>query len=245
MAERRHESEAALVARLRSGDAAAFGALVDDLHARLIALARTFTSSPALAEDIVQETWLGVIRGLRGFEGRSSLRTWIFSILVRRARTMASREARRGEVPLEPRAVGGESGAIEWEPGAGKIGLWKESPVPWGLQDPAALLQSKEALEVIRQALEALPASQRQVVLLRDVEDVAAAEICNILGVSETNLRVLLHRGRARIRRALDHYLRGDPPRPGPARPQPGATRPKVARPGQPPGGPGTTGETT
>jgi RNA polymerase sigma-70 factor (ECF subfamily) len=194
-----------LLARLRSGDEAAFGALVDGLHARLVALASTFTSSPALAEDIVQETWLAVIRGLRGFEGRSSLRTWIFSILVRRARTIAAREARRATAPIESR---NGDGPVEWEPGRGRIGLWEETPVPWALEDPAAIHQSREALEVVRAALAELPVAQRQVVLLRDVEDVSAADACNILDLSETNQRVLLHRGRARIRRALDRYLR-------------------------------------
>lgn len=203
------ESEEHLLRRLRTGDEAAFAALVDDLHGRLVAFARTFTSSPALAEDIVQETWLGVIRGLPGFEGRSSLRTWVFSILVRRARTMAAREARRAEVPLGPAGTNGV--APEWEPGAGRIGLWNGKITPWHLEDPEALLRSKETLGVVAGALEGLPAAQRQVVMLRDIEDVAPADICNILGVSGTNLRVLLHRGRARIRRALDDHLRESP----------------------------------
>jgi len=216
----KHETEDLLLVRLRDGDAAAFAQLVDGLHGRLLALARTFTSSPTLAEDIVQETWLGVIRGLPGFEQRSSLRTWIFSILVRRARTMASREKRRAALPLDPPG----SPEIEWEPGGGRVGLWDQRPVPWGLEDPASVFQSMEALEVIRKAVDALPASQRQVVLLRDSEDVAPEVICNILGVSETNLRVLLHRGRARIRRALDDYLRGDTAEP-PTRSRPVAAR--------------------
>jgi RNA polymerase sigma-70 factor (ECF subfamily) len=195
----------ALVARLRSGDETAFAALVDHLHARLLALAATFTASRALAEDIVQETWLAVIRGLHGFEGRSSLSTWIFSILVRRARSMAVREARRA-APVRP--AGDADAGEEWEPGRGRVGLWDQKPVPWALEDPAAIQQSHEALEVVLAALAALPDSQRQVVLLRDVEDVPARDVCNILDLSETNLRVLLHRGRARVRRALDRYVR-------------------------------------
>lgn len=196
------ETEDALLVRLRSGDEKAFAAVVDDLHSRLLSLASTFTSSPALAEDIVQETWLAVVRGLHAFEGRSSLRTWIFSILVRRARTMAAREARR--MPESP----SRGAIVEWEPGRGSVGLWEETPVPWTLEDPAAIYQSGEALEVVRAALVALPEAQRQVVLLRDVEDVPANDVCNILGLRETNQRVLLHRGRARIRRALDRYVR-------------------------------------
>ncbi len=206
MSDMQADRERLLVRRLRSGDETAFAELVDSMHGRLLAFARTFTSSPALAEDIVQETWLGVIRGLAGFEERSKLRTWIFGILVRRARTLAAREARRSEVPLEA----GDDGepTQEWVPGAGKAGLWTERPVPWGLEDPALALRTAEAARVIREAVESLPPVQRQVVLLRDVEDVGAQEVCNILSVSETNLRVLLHRGRARIRRALDRHLR-------------------------------------
>jgi RNA polymerase sigma-70 factor (ECF subfamily) len=195
-------TEEKLLARLRAGDEAAFAQLVDDLHARLVAMAATFTTSPALAEDIAQETWLAVIRGVRRFEGRSSLRTWIFSILIRRARTMAAKEAKRAVPPQEVAEV-------EWEPGRGRAGLWTERPRPWGLEDPAAVFQTKEALEVVRKAIEQLPPVQRQVVLLRDVEDVSALDVCNILQISETNQRVLLHRGRARIRRALDCYVRG------------------------------------
>ena len=198
--------EEALLARLRSGDEAAFAALVDDLHRRLRALAGTFTSSSALAEDVVQETWLAVIRGLRGFEGRSSLRTWIFSILVRRARTLAAREARRADTGVMTGGEGGDPG--EWEPGRGRFGLWESTPVPWALADPAAIYQSREVLEVVGAALGGLPEAQQQVVLLCDVEGLPAKEVCNILDLSETNQRVLLHRGRARIRRAIDRYVR-------------------------------------
>lgn len=208
--------EAALLAKLRSGDEAAFAALVDDLHGRLLAFASTFTSSSALAEDIAQETWLAVIRGLGGFEARSSLKTWIFSILVRRARTMAARDARQSEPG--PRAAGAlPASEVEWEPGQGRRGLWEHAPVPWALEDPASIHQSREALEVLQSALEALPETQRQVVLLRDVEDLPAVDVCNVLDLSETNQRVLLHRGRARLRKALDGYVRDGARPPSPA----------------------------
>jgi RNA polymerase sigma-70 factor, ECF subfamily len=198
------ESEASLLTRLRAGDETAFVSLVTLLNCRLQALASTFTSSVTLAEDIVQEAWLAVIRGLDGFEGRSALRTWIFSILVRRARTLAARESRRaGSVP----GNGSRSGD-EWDLGRGRAGLWEGAPEPWTLDDPAAIYQSAEALEIVRAALESLPEAQRQVVLLRDVEDVPPRDICNILEITETNMRVLLHRGRARVRRALDQYVR-------------------------------------
>ena len=200
------DSEDGLVARLQSGDESAFCTLVDELHSRLLVLAGTITTSRALAEDIVQETWLAVIRGLGSFEGRSSLRTWIFSILIRRGRTLAARESRKA-TPLN--GVAGHSGKVEWEPGQGRIGLWDEAPVPWGLEDPANAFQTREAFEVIERAIAQLPTLQRQVLALRDMEDVPAEDICNILKLSETNRRVLLHRARAHVRAALDRYVRG------------------------------------
>jgi DNA-directed RNA polymerase specialized sigma24 family protein len=97
---------------------------------------------------------------------------------------------------------------LEWEQGAGRLGLWEQAPVSWGIADPATMFQSREMLDLVRHALQNLPERQRQVVLLRDVEDLGSAEVCNILEISETNQRVLLHRGRARVRRALDRFLR-------------------------------------
>jgi RNA polymerase sigma-70 factor (ECF subfamily) len=199
------ETEADRIACLRAGDEAAFAALVEELHGPLLAFARTFTASRALPEEIVQETWLAVIRGLARFEGRSSIRTWVFSILVRRARTMAVREARQGAISA---GNGRPDRGPEWAPGLGRVGLWDETPVPWHLDDPASLHQGAEALEVVNAALEALPEAQRQVVLLRDVEGHSSEEACNSLQLSETNQRVLLHRGRAAVRRALDRYVR-------------------------------------
>ena len=201
--------EQALLARLRAGDERAFGALVDGLHCRLVALARTFTPSEAVAEEAVQETWLAVIRGLRGFEGRSSLRTWIYAILVRRARTLGRRERREAAGPLP---------ADETLPaGLSPAGDWERPPAPWGLEDPAAAAAGRETFEVVERALAAMPRSQRRVVLLRDIEGRPAAEVCNILALSETHQRVLLHRGRARIRAALDRVLGagGEPGRNG------------------------------
>src|SRR5205085_8717586 len=157
---------------------------------------------------------MAVVRGLEGFEGRCSLTTWILSILIRRARTITAHDARRRGISLSFEAPELDGATGEWEPGRGKQGLWEGRPVPWGLQDPAAIFQSREALQVLQQALQALPDAQRRVVLLRDVEDVSASEICNMLAISETNQRVLLHRGRSHIRRALDAYLRWERPSP-------------------------------
>jgi RNA polymerase sigma-70 factor, ECF subfamily len=213
MSEQSESVEAALITRLRSGDQNAFSSLVDDLHGGLLAFAKTFTSSSSLAEDMVQETWLGVIRGLHAFDARSSLKTWIFSILMRRARTMSARDARQGG----RRSDAPSSSEAEWEPGRGRLGLWEQTPVPWALQDPATIFQSGEALEVLQAAMDTLPEMQRQVVLLRDVEGLPAADVCNILDLSETNQRVILHRGRARLRRALDRYVQDGARPPSPA----------------------------
>ena len=103
-----------------------------------------------------------------------------------------------------------DGSSVEWEPGGGRVGLWEESPKPWHLDDPASVLQSRELIEVLERALESLPELQRQVVLLRDVEDVPSTEVCNVLDITETNQRVLLHRGRARVRKALDRFLRDE-----------------------------------
>lgn len=205
MSERPAHSNDAFLEELRSGDETAFAELVEELHGGLLGFARTFTSSPALAEDIVQETWLAVIRGLSAFEGRASIKTWIYSILVRRARTLAARDAKHSGGWAEAPPAGGE---VEWEPGQGRRGLWDDKPVPWSYEDPAAIYQSHEVLEVVQLALDTLPEVQRQVVMLRDVEGLTASEVCNILELTETNQRVVLHRGRARLRKALDRYLR-------------------------------------
>ncbi len=117
-----------------------------------------------------------------------------------------------------PVAARKEKGAgVEWEPGQGRRGLWEATPVPWALEDPAAIQQSREALEVLQAALDGLPDAQRRVVLLRDVEGMQAVDVCNVLDLSETNQRVLLHRGRARLRRALDQYVRDGARPPSPA----------------------------
>src|SRR5205814_81336 len=141
------------------------------------------------------------------------------------ARTMAAREARR------ERSYGdaGEdlSEGAEWRPGAGRSGLWEHSPLPWEGLDPAQLYQSEEALQIVQVALDALPENQRRCVFLRDVEGLSGEETCNILGLEETNVRVLLHRGRARIRRALDAYVLDG------SRPQSAATPARSSRPGK------------
>ncbi len=208
-----HDRE--LAARLWAGDESAFEALVDEYQGRLARLARYFCRDEAVVEEAVQETWLAVIRGIGAFEGRAPLRSWIFSILANQARRLGAREKRMAQSPSgaprperdpDPDAEDGE----EREPGMGPHGQWERPPVPWGLEDPASVVLRHETLDVIAGALDALPERQRRVVLLRDVEGLSAEEACNILGVTETNERVLLHRGRVRVRRALDAYLRDE-----------------------------------
>jgi RNA polymerase sigma-70 factor, ECF subfamily len=187
-------AEEELVERLRAGDEDAFTAVVRAHHASLCRLARTFVGSGAVAEEVVQDTWLAVVRGLHGFEGRSSLRTWLFHILVNRARTTATRE-HRGDSSLDPDAERFDG-----------TGVWSSPPVPWSEQVEDRVVAA-QAAGLARDLLETLPDAQRRVVLLRDVEGLSAAEVVDLLGVSDGNQRVLLHRGRARLRAGLEAEL--------------------------------------
>jgi RNA polymerase sigma-70 factor (ECF subfamily) len=198
------EDDAALVARLRSGDEPAFRALVRGQHRTLLRVALAFVGSQAAAEEVVQDTWMAVISSLEQFEGRSSLRTWIARILVNRAKTRGVRDRRtvpfsalseEDEAPVEPERFAAS-------------GFWTVPPNRWD-DAPEALVLRKEARAHIERELEALPAAQRTVVTLRDLDGWSSDEVCNVLEVSETNQRVLLHRGRARLRAALERYYSG------------------------------------
>jgi RNA polymerase sigma-70 factor (ECF subfamily) len=172
----------------------------------LLRLARTFVSSDALAQEVVQETWVAVLEGLGRFRGESSLKTWLFSILVNRARSRAKAEGR--SLPFS--ALGDEErGGVE-ESAFSWTGSWRREarPSPWPEQTAEDQLLLKESLAVVAEALDRLPPGQRAVVLLRDVEGVSSEEACNVLDLTETNQRVLLHRGRTAVRRALDEHQR-------------------------------------
>ncbi len=197
--------DARLVALLRGGDEEAFRALVRGMHGALVRVAAAFVGSPTTAEEVVQETWLAVVAQLDGFEGRSSLRTWIGSILANRARTRAARDRRT--VPFSSLSAD-DAAPVEPERFAAS-GLWTAPPRPWD-RAPEELAVRKEAREVIERALSSLPDSQRTVVVLRDVEGWTGEEVCNVLGLSETNQRVLLHRGRMRLRAALEQFQGSD-----------------------------------
>ncbi|MEO5839823.1 MAG: RNA polymerase sigma factor [Acidimicrobiales bacterium] len=189
-------NDAELVARLRAGDEAAFVALVDQFHAPMLRFASTFVPSRAVAEEVVQESWLGVVRGIGGFEGRSTLRTWLFSIVANCARRAGARERRQVPVDFDD-----ERGVPEERFGRG--GEWTSPPVPWP-DDAVERIAAVQVVASIRGCFDALPAAQRQAVLLRDFEGLPSSEVCGLLGISEGNLRVLLHRGRARIRNQVE-----------------------------------------
>jgi RNA polymerase sigma-70 factor (ECF subfamily) len=203
-------AEAKLVAALRAGDEHAFRGLVARHHAALIRLARASVSSDSVAEEVAQETWLAVIQGIDRFEGRSSVKTWIFRILVNQARSRGVREQRI--VPLS--SVGGDatSDAPAVDPerfvqtGQRWAGHWCAPPVPW-TDEPAACVVGNETIDAVARAIDQLPPQQREVVTLRDVEGWTATEVCALLDLSESNQRVLLHRGRSRVRSALERHL--------------------------------------
>src|SRR2546421_9750717 len=201
--------ETLLLQALRAGDERTFAMLVDELPPAMRRLARTFVSTPSLADEVVQETWLAVLEGLVRFEGRSALKTWIFRILANRAISRGQRERR--SVPFsslfEP---GPDEPAVDPDrflPAADAgTGGWVGFPRAWdGI--PEDRLLSNETMGVVARAIEALPPGQRAVITMRDVQGFDAREACNVLGVTETNQRVLLHRARSRVRRALERYF--------------------------------------
>ena len=205
-----HDQE--LTSCLRAGDEAAFREVVAEYGGRLSRLARSFSRNDAVIEEAVQETWLAVIRGIQEFQGRAPLRTWIFGILVNQARRLAVREHRHAQATRVANTAMetqlSREDVEDREPGMGSVGMWVEPPAPWGLRSPESAILAAETLGVVQAALVDLPEVQRQVVLLRDVEGMDSREVCNMLRLSGTNQRVLLHRGRARVRRALDRYMR-------------------------------------
>jgi RNA polymerase sigma-70 factor (ECF subfamily) len=191
-----------LVERLRARDEQAFMELVRELSPSLLRVARMFVPTAAVAEDVVQETWLAVLNGIDRFEGRSSLKTWIFRILTNTAKTRGERERRSVPFSALDTEDGGFEPAVERSRFTG-TGHWAVLPRAW----PEDKLLAAETLSVIERAIERLPPTQRTVITLRDVEGWTADEVRNALELSETNQRVLLHRARAKVRNALEQYL--------------------------------------
>jgi RNA polymerase sigma-70 factor, ECF subfamily len=192
--------DASLLRRLRGGEEQAFADLVGRYHSSMLRLALSFVSSPAVAEEVVQDTWLAVLRGLARFEERSSLRTWLYTILVNRARTTGVREAR--SVPVA------DAGPVVDAARFGPSGTWAEPPEHW-IEEAENRVDAAKLSDLIRVGLEGLPPRQREVLLLRDVEGLSGSEVCEVLAISEANQRVLLHRGRSKLRQALESELGG------------------------------------
>ncbi len=204
--------EQTLIARLRRGDEGAFDELVNKHHGALIRMALSHVADRETAEEVVQDTWMAVIESLNRFEGRSSLRTWIFGILIHKAKDRGVREKRHmtfaafesfddeNEEAIDPSRFQ-QSG--EW------AGHWAFPPQPWDDQTPEKLLASQQAVNAMRRAIDALPATLKDVLILRDVEGVEAKEVCELLKITETNLYVRLHRARERVREAVESYMEG------------------------------------
>ncbi len=202
--------ERVLVERLRAGDESAFRELVRRHHAAMVRFASTFVPSRAVAEEVAQEAWLGVIKGIGRFEGRSSLHTWIFRIVANIARTRGERERR--SVPAVNLTAGFAEDTPSVPPGrfAGPQGrgAWSHPPARWSeLPDERVLAQS--TVDRVAAIASQLPEAQRRVFVLRDIEGWSSAEVCNLLDLSEVNQRVLLHRARSRVRAALEDELGG------------------------------------
>ncbi len=189
-----------LLARVRAGEEQAFAELVCRYHASLLRLARTYVNSRELAEEVAQDTWLGVLRGLDGFAERSSFRTWLLRILVNRASGTGARERRTIAV--------GDAGPVVDASRFNSSGAWMSPPQHW-VEDSDDRLFAETLSAPLRIALEELPLHQRQVVLLRDVEGLSGHEACELLEISEANQRVLLHRGRSSLRQAIETQLAG------------------------------------
>ena len=205
--------QADVVAALQAGDERAFAALVEEYGPAMLRVAQMYVSSRAVAEEVVQEAWLGVISGIGRFEGRSSLKTWIFRILTNRAKTRGEREGRTLPFSsLAGRDAESDEAAVDadrFQSGGRWDGHWTSAPSRWS-ELPENRLVEKETIGVAQATIDALPEAQRTVITLRDIEGWSSEEVRNALGLSETNQRVLLHRARAKVRRALESYLEGD-----------------------------------
>jgi RNA polymerase sigma-70 factor, ECF subfamily len=199
--------EMRLVEGLRAGDEAAFMELMRRYGASMLRIAQLYVRSRAVAEDVVQDAWVAVFNGIGRFEGRSSLKTWLFRILTNTAKTRAVREGR--SVPFS--ALAGDEGDPAVDPGrflgpeTRFPGHWSAPLSSWG--EPEERLVAAETLDVIRAEIDTLPPAQALVITMRDIEGFSSEEVRNALDISESNQRVLLHRARAKVRRALEEYL--------------------------------------
>ena len=206
------KSDEALLERLKRGDEGAFDQLVNRHHGTLIRMALGYVADQEIAEEVVQDTWMAVIESLDRFEGRSSLRTWICGILIHKAKDRGVREKRHTTFSAFNSYDDDNEEAVDpsrFEQTGELTGHWAFPPQPWDDQTPEKLLASKQAVNCMQQAIEALPATLKEVLILRDVEGVDAREVCELLKITETNLYVRLHRARERVRAAIETYLDG------------------------------------
>lgn len=204
--------EGALLERLRRGDEGAFDELVTRHHSVLIRMALAYVADREVAEEVVQDTWIAVIDGLSRFEGRSSLRTWIFGIMIHKAKDRGVREKRHVNFSSFESVDDDNDEAVDpsrFHQSGEWAGHWAFPPQPWDDQTPEKLLASQQAVNAMNRAIEALPQTLKDVLILRDVEGVEVKEACDILGITETNLYVRLHRARERVRQAVESYLEG------------------------------------
>jgi RNA polymerase sigma-70 factor (ECF subfamily) len=199
------------VSALLDRDEAAFLSLVSQYQPSMLRVCEIFVNDPAVAEEVVQDTWLDMLRGLEHFEGRSSLKTWLFTILTNKAKTRSKRESR--SIPFSAfEALGPVEGELSVNPerflpaGCRWAGHWVEMPHPWERAIEEQVL-SDELLDTIRAVIQLLPESQRLVFSMRDIDGWSSGEVCNVMGFSETHQRVLLHRARSKVRRALEQYF--------------------------------------
>jgi RNA polymerase sigma-70 factor, ECF subfamily len=197
--------DAVLVAKLRAGDEQAFVGIVDGWSGSMLRVCRVYVPTESAAEEVVQETWLAVLEGLSGFRGDSSLRTWVYTILVNQARNRGARERRTLPfASLAPEDLGPSVDPSRFQgPDQRYPGGWQQFPEEW----PEDGLLAREVHDVVRSALAALPPRQRAVVTLRDIEGHSAEEVSTMLDITSGNQRVLLHRGRSAVRAHLERYL--------------------------------------
>lgn len=200
-----------VVEKLRGGDEEAFTDLVNRYHASMLRLATAYVTERSVAEEVVQDTWMGVLEGLDRFEGRSSLKTWIFSILTNKAKTRGVRERR--SIPVSSLTADdgdGDEPAVDpsrFQSSGHWQDYWSAYPESWDDKTPEKRLLDQESATLLGQAIEALSPRLKQIIVMRDIEGLESQEVCAILSVSEANQRVLLHRARSRVRKALEDYV--------------------------------------
>lgn len=204
------ETERQLLAELKAGDESAFDQLVNQHHGALLRMAMGYVKDREVAEEVVQDTWMAVIESLDRFEGRSSLRTWIFGILIHKAKDRGVRENRHTTFSAFEAHDDDNEEAVDpsrFQQKGEQAGRWAFPPQPWDDQTPEKLLASQQAVGAMNDAIEALPATLKEVLILRDVEGIEANEVCELLKITETNLYVRLHRARERVRSSVEKAL--------------------------------------